>query len=179
MADDRDIIEQMSRNVEQGFRLLLSQYKESVYWHIRRMVVCHADAQDAAQETFIRIFRSFHQHDTKCSLRAWIFRIATNEALRLLGNRRGASMLSLDDAAADTLNVAADEYVDFGDTLAWRFQQAIIHLPAKQQLAFTLRYYDDMSYDEIAAVVGSTAASMKVSYNIAKDKIIKYMESHD
>ena len=88
-------------------------------------------------------------------------------------------MLSLDEATADIVNAKADEYFDDSDTLVARLQQAILHLPAKQQLAFNLRYYDELSYDEIAEVAGSTSASMKVSYNIAKGKIIKFMQSND
>ena len=179
MADDGFIIEKMAENMEQGFRILLAQYKEPVYWHIRRMVVNHEDAQDAAQETFVRVFRSFRQLDESSSLKAWVYRIATNEALRLLGKRHGDIVLSLDEATADIVNAKADEYFDGSDVIAARLQQAILHLPAKQQLAFNLRYYDELSYDEIAEVAGSTAASMKVSYNIAKEKIIKYMQSND
>ena len=143
------------------------------------MVVNHEDAQDAAQETFVRIFRSFHQLGETSSLKAWIYRIATNEALRLLGKSHGGIVLSLDEATADIVNAKADEYFDDSDTLVARLQQAILHLPAKQQLAFNLRYYDELSYDEIAEVAGSTSASMKVSYNIAKGKIIKFMQSND
>ena len=179
MADDAFIIETMKKNMEQGFRILLAQYKEPVYWHIRRMVVNHEDAQDATQETFVRVFKSFSQHNDKSYLKAWVYRIATNEALRLLGKRHGDMMLSLNEATADIVNAKADEYFDGSDALAARLQQAILHLPAKQQLAFNLRYYDELSYDEIAEVAGSTAASMKVSYNIAKEKIIKYMQSND
>ena len=179
MSDDAYIIEKMTENLEQGFRILLARYKEPIYWHIRRMVVNHEDAQDAAQETFVRIFRSFHQLGETSSLKAWIYRIATNEALRLLGKSHGGIVLSLDEATADIVNAKADEYFDDSDTLVARLQQAILHLPAKQQLAFNLRYYDELSYDEIAEVAGSTSASMKVSYNIAKGKIIKFMQSND
>ena len=179
MADDKGIIVAIRESPERGFRLLMASYKEPVYWHIRRLVVSHADAQDAAQETFVRIFRNFHQYNEANSFKAWIFRIATNEALRLLGKLKNSTMLSLDEVTADMLGTKADEYFDSSDAITMKLQQAILHLPAKQQLAFNLRYYDDMSYEEIAEVAGSTAASMKVSYNIAKEKIIAYMNNND
>ena len=179
MANDKEIIQAMRQDVEKGFRLLMASYKEPAYWHIRRLVVSHADAQDAAQETFMRVFRNFSQYNEENSFKAWIFRIATNEALRLLGRQKGDMMLSLDDVTADMLGTKTDEYFDSSDAITMKLQQAILHLPAKQQLAFNLRYYDEMSYEEIAEVAGSTAASMKVSYNIAKEKIIAYMNNND
>ena len=178
MANDKEIIQAMRQDVGKGFRLLMASYKEPVYWHIRRLVVSHADAQDAAQEAFVRVFRNFSQYNEKNSFKAWIFRIATNEALRLLGKLKNSTMLSLDEVTADMLSTKTDEHFDSSDAITMKLQQAILHLPAKQQLAFNLRYYDEMSYEEVAEVAGSTAASMKVSYNIAKEKIIAYMNNN-
>ena len=179
MTDDNHIITAIRENAEQGFRLLMTEYKEPVYWHIRRLVVSHADAQDATQEAFIRIFRSFSQYSGEGTFKGWIFRIATNEALRLLGRNQGKTTLSLDDNAAATLMMKADDYYDYSHVEAVRLQKAILALPAKQQLAFNLRYYNDLSYKEIAAVTDSTEATAKANYHFAKEKIIKYMNSND
>ena len=179
MTDDNQIISQIRENTEKGFRLLMAKYKEPVYWHIRRLVVIHTDAQDATQDTFLRIFRSFSQYSGEGSFRAWIFRIATNEALRLLGRNQGKATLSLDEAPLVALTMVADSYFDFGNTEAIKLQKAITALPAKQQLAFNLHYYDEMSYREIAEATGSTEATVKVNYHFAKEKIIKYMNSND
>lgn len=178
-VNDKDIIREMREDSERGFLLLMTSYKEPIYWHIRRLVVSHNDAQDAAQETFIRIFRSFGQYREENSFKAWLFRIATNEALRLLGKYKNATILSLDDVTADILSAKDDVYYNSSDVIATRLQKAILHLPAKQQLTFNLRYYDEMSYDEIAEVTGSTAASAKMNYHLAKEKIIKYMNNND
>ena len=179
IPNDKDIIYAMRKDPSKGFRLLMASYKEPVYWHIRRLVVSHDDAQDAAQESFVRVFRSFSQYREENSFRAWIFRIATNEALRLLGKQKHATILSLDDVTADMLSAKADAYFDSSDEIAARLQKAILHLPAKQQLAFNLRYYDELSYDEIAEVAGSSIASAKVNYHLAKEKIIEYMNRND
>lgn len=178
IQNDTDIVLALKENVRNGFRLLMARYKEAVYWHIRRLVVSHDDAQDAAQETFIRIFRSFPQFRGGCSLSAWVYRIATNEALRILERRRDG-WLSLDDPEAGTSSLMADEYVDYSDLESVKLQKAILSLPARQQLAFCLRYYDELEYDEIAAVTNSTVANVKANYHVAKEKIIRYMNSTD
>lgn len=177
-TDDQHIISIVRQDSEAGFRLLMAGYRESVYWHIRRLVVSHADAQDAVQDTFVRIFRSLGQLRQGHSLRGWIYRIATNEALRLISRRRVSSR-PLDELWSETDSMAADTYIDYSDLIAVRMQRAILSLPSRQQLAFNLRYYDEMSYDEIAMVVGSTAAAAKSNYYLAKEKIVEYMKKTD
>ena len=176
--DDEKIISQMACCPEDGFRLLMAKYKVPVYWYIRRLVVDHYDAEDVVQETCVRVFRSFEQFRGDCSLSSWIYRIATNEALRSL-SRSSERPYSLDDDTVHVDRVMADEYVDYSDAEAVKLQKAILSLPMKQQTAFTLRYYDEMSYDDIAAVINCSPASAKVNYHIAKEKIIEYMNLND
>lgn len=176
--DDKDIIRAIRNKSETGFRLLMQKYKQPVYWHIRRLVVAHDDAQDATQEAFIRIFRSFGKFRDARSFRAWIFRIATNEALRLIDSRK-QDKVSLEEDKNEANRIMADNYVDYSDLEAVKLQRAIQSLPTKQQAAFNLRYYDELSYEEIADATDSTAASVKTSFHIAKEKIIKYMSSND
>lgn len=174
MTEDSDILFSIKRNTETGFRMLMSIYREPVYWHIRRMVIHHADAQDATQETFIRVFRSISGFKGESSLKVWIYRIATNEAMRQMGKNHPGH-LSMDDVDSEVRLITEEEYVDYADAEAVKFQNAILSLPPKQQLAFNMRYYDEMDYDEIAKVIGSTMSSVKANYHIAKEKIIKYM----
>ncbi len=176
--DDRHIVEAIRSNPESGFRMLLTKYKEAIYWHIRRIVVRHDDAQDAAQETFVRTFRNFSKCAGADKLRGWIFRIATNEALRVLNKRRNEN-LSLDDDENTVGEPLTDSYFNDADKAATLLQKAILSLPTKQQLAFNLRYYDELSYDEISEVTGSSVAAAKMNYHIAKDKIVKYINSND
>lgn len=179
VSSDKEIINAIRKNPERGFHKLMSIYMQPVYWHIRRMVVIHADAEDAAQETFVRAFRSFNQFDEQNSLKAWIFRIATNEALRLLGKKGGKDTVSLDNASGIALSLKEDGWFDDGDALAARLQRAILSLPTKQQMTFNLRYYDDMSYAEIAEVTDSSEAAAKANYHVAKEKIIQFMKHND
>lgn len=178
MIDDKDIIRAVREKSEMGFRLLMQKYKQPIYWHIRRLVVAHADAQDATQETFVRIFRSFDKFKDESSFRGWIFRIATNEALRLIGSRK-QGQVSLEADGNGASRIMADNYVDYTDLEAVKLQRAILSLPTKQQAAFNLRYYDELSYDDIAEATGSTASAVKMNFHIAKEKIIKYMNSND
>lgn len=176
--NDKGIVDTLKQSPENGFRMLMTKYQEAVYWHIRRLVISHDDAQDASQETFVRIYRSFNQYRGDCSLRSWIYRIATNEALRLI-NKRRQEEVSLDSESTGISLIPADNYIDYDDKVAVKLQKAILSLPPKQQLAFNLRYYDDLSFEEIAKIADSTSTSIKASYHIAKEKIIKYMNSNE
>lgn len=177
---DKDILLAIQRNADKGFRLLMKKYGEPVYWHIRRLVVAHDDAQDASQETFVRIYRSLPLLKADGALSSWIYRIATNEALRMLSHDNGPRQLSLDHPDSRQADTAvADSYVDYGDLEAVKLQNAILSLPTKQQIVFNLRYYDELDYDEIAKIANSTPDSAKASYHVAKQKIIQYMDSQD
>lgn len=177
-ATDEAIIQAIRSDPEQGFRMLVGTYGKALYWHIRRLVVAHDDAEDAAQETLIRAFRSFGTYRADSSLSTWLYRIATREALRVI-ERRPAEKAILEEAAGSPGEPVAESYVDYSDLEAVRLQQAILSLPAKQQLAFNLRYYDEMGYEAIAEVIGSTAAAAKANYHVAKEKIIQYINTHD
>ena len=176
--NDNGIIDTLKESPERGFRMLMMKYQEPLYWHIRRLVVSHDDAQDAAQETFVRIYRSFDQYRGDCSFRSWIYRIATNEALRIISKRR-QEVVSLESAATGVQFIAGDNYIDYDDKVAVKLQKAILTLPPKQQLAFNLRYYDELAFDEIARIADSTPSSIKASYHVAKEKKVKYMNSND
>lgn len=177
-TNDKIILETLNKSPEAGFRMLMAKYREPIYWHIRRMVVSHDDAQDASQETFVRIFCSFEQYRGDGSFRSWMYRIATNEALRIIRSRRQEE-ISIESESTGVNLMLADSYIDYEDKVAVKLQKAILSLPPKQQLAFNLRYYDDLGFDEIAKVADSTATSIKTCYHIAKEKIIKYMNSND
>lgn len=176
MIKDKDIVRAIRENRERGFRLMMQKYKHPIYWHVRRLVVAHDDAQDATQEAFIRASRSFDKFRDDNSFRGWLFRIATNEALRLIEARR-QGQVSLEEDENGMNRMAADNYVDYTDLEAVKLQKAILSLPTKQQAAFNLRYYDELSYEEIAEAIASTASAAKANYHVAKEKIIKYMNS--
>lgn len=155
--------------------MLLNTYQEQIYWHIRRITVSHDDAQDALQETFVRVYAAIDKVDLEQSLTAWIYRIASNEALRQR-QRNSRATISLDEIPGEA-QATVDQYIDYSDLEAIKLQRAILALPYKQQLTFNLRYYDELDYDTIARITESTPSDAKANYHQAKEKIINYMNS--
>lgn len=176
---DKHILDTIEHNSEEGFRMLLKSYKEPIYWHIRRITVAHHDAEDALQETFMRVFRNIAKFKMEMSLAAWIFRIATNEAIRQCQKYKDFTFSLDDDEGTEANRIIADEYFDYSDLETVKLQKAILSLPPKQQLAFNLRYYDEFDYATIAQITDSTVTNVKANYHAAKEKIIRYMNSHD
>ena len=175
---DEDIVRMFhsGNGEEKAFRLLVGKYSERLYWHIRKIVIGHEDAEDVLQEVFIRIFRHIDQFREESSLSTWIYRIATNESLRLLNSRKEEGVVSAEDVQEELMSkLKASDYIDYENELAVKFQEAILSLPEKQRLVFNLRYYDELEYDEIARVLDSKVDTLKVNYHYAKEKIKEYI----
>ena len=171
-----DMIRETCRvDSERGFRMLGEKFQSSMYWHIRRMVVSHEDAEDVLQETFIKIFRHLGDFREESSLSTWIYRITTNECIRFL-NRRKDETVSDEEIQADLMNkLMASEYVDYDNAMEVKFQKAILTLPEKQRLVFNLRYYDELKYEEISRITDTKVETLKANYHFAKEKIKEYM----
>lgn len=156
---------------ERGFRQLMAQYRERLYWHIRRLVLVHEDADDVLQNTFIKIYRGVLQFEGKSKLYTWLYRIATNEALTHLQSKARHTTASLDDAASLAAGrLQADPWFD-GDALQVRLQAAIAQLPDKQRQVFHLRYYEEMPYEEMSALLDTSVGALKASFHHATRKI--------
>lgn len=162
---------------EEGFRMLMRQYGSRLYWHIRRIVVGHEDAEDVFQETCIRVLQAIRSFRGDASLQVWLYRIATNEALQHLRRhtRLFQSIDSLGSSLADTL--MAESSID-GNELEILFQKALLSLPTQQRIAFNMRYYDDLTYEQIAQVTGKHVSSLKTNYHYATLKIKNYIKQH-
>ncbi len=156
---------------EEGFRLLMKQYGESVYWHIRRIVVGHDDAEDVLQETAISIFRNLHQFAGEANkLRSWIYRIATNEAIMLL-RKHTHLFQSIDDLSPSLLETMTTENTVDMDKAEFLLQKKLLSLPTQQRIVFCMRYYDDLPYEEISRITGKKVSTLKANYHFAKTKI--------
>lgn len=176
--DDYQLLVLLRSEPESGFRQLYSQYAAPLYWHIRRLVVVHNDAEDALQETFLRVFRSLDNFKGEQFFKSWIYQIATNEALRII-SRRHPEQCALEEVEAEADALMETGYVDYSNLEAVRLQRAILSLPRKQQIVFNLRYYDELSYDEIATITDTNATSAKANYHYAKERIINYLKTHE
>jgi len=172
MINEEEIYGLYQKNKEQGFRMLMNAYQESLYFFIRRMVVVHADAEDVMQEVFLRVFRNIGSFRRECSLKTWIYKIATNECVRFLNHQKELEVAFPDEWSSDLLTT---EYIDYENELAVNFQKAVLTLPEKQRVVFNLRYYDDLEYSEISRITNIKVENLKVDYHYAKEKIKKYM----
>lgn len=161
-----------------GFRRLMQLYGEKLYWHIRRIVVGHDDAEDVLQETCIKILAHIKTFRGEGKLSTWVYSIATNEALHHL--RRQTRLFQSIDALRPTLTakLVAEATVD-ADAVEVLFQKALLTLPTQQRIAFNMRYYDEMGYEEIAAVTGKSIGTLKTNYHYATEKIKKYIKKFD
>ncbi len=168
---DTTIMEKMRTNPNEGMKLLMDEYQEKLYWHVRRLVVYEDDTEDLLQEIFIKIYLKFRSFKGNSSLFSWVYRLATNEALSFLRKKK-RNGLPLDQARLQ----AADSFFEFGDKEAVALQESIHALPAKQQTVFNLRYYDDLSFKQIAEITNTSVNAAKANYCFAKQKIVDRMK---
>ena len=176
MINENEIVELCNKDLAKGFKLLMDRFQKPIYYYVRRLLVAHEDAQDALQETFIKVFRNWEKFRGQSSLSTWIYKIATNESLRLLENRKKSENVDMEGDDGNLMGkLMASEYVDYENEMVVKFQAALLTLPEKQRLVFNLRYYDELEYEEIAEILDSKVATLKVNYHYAKEKIKEYI----
>lgn len=163
---------------EKAFTAIIKKYQEKLYWHIRRMVVGHDDADDVLQNVFIRVWKGLENFREDSQLYTWLYRIATNESLSYLEQQKKRTSVSLGDEDGGLENkIKADEHFD-SNKLEWKLQLAIQQLPEKQRLVFNLRYYDEMPYEQMSKVLETSEGALKASYHHAVKKIEDYIKNH-
>ena len=168
---DTSVADLLKTDSAKGFRLLVESYSKRLYWHIRRLVVLHEDADDALQNTFMNAWRNINSFRNDSSLYTWLYTIATNEALAIINKRKK----NASNPGEDILSLLADSeegsrWFD-GDEAQIRLQNAIIRLPEKQRIVFNLRYYEEMPYEDMSRVLGTSVGALKASYHHAVKKI--------
>ncbi len=168
-------------NVEtqnKAFEKLLSLYQKPLYNHIRTLVLDHDDADDVLQNTFIKVFRHLKDFKGESKLFSWMYRIATNESLTFLNKKAKANKVSIETIQERSIaNLKSDAYFD-GDAIQLQLQKAIAGLPKKQQLVFKMKYFQELKYEEISAVLGTSVGGLKASYHLAVKKIETFFESN-
>lgn len=162
---------------EQAFVELLNLYKERLYWHVRKIVITHDDADDVLQNTFIKVFKSIHNFKRESKLYSWMYRIATNEAITHLNKQAKHKSISSEEYKNYAINnLQSDVYFE-GDEIQLKLQKAISTLPEKQQLVFNMKYFDDIKYKDMAQILDTSEGALKASYHIAVKKIEAYLTS--
>ena len=160
---------------EQAFRTLMSQYKERLYWHIRKIVISHDDADDVLQNTFIKVYRNINNFKAESKLYSWMYRIATNESITFINKRAKQNNVDVSEIQYKLVeSLEADVYFD-GDEMQLQLQKAIAILPQKQQLVFNMKYFDNMKYKDMSEVLETSVGALKASYHHAVKKIENFL----
>lgn len=177
MQEEQEFIQQLldPKTQNAAFQKLLSETQRPLYNHIRNMVFDHDDANDVLQNTFIKIFRHIGGFKGESKLFSWMYRIATNEALSFIGQRaKRGGITNLEQQAILVDNLKTDTWFD-GDAIQLKLQKAVSLLPEKQQLVFKMKYFEEMKYEEMSDVLGTSVGALKASYHHAVKKIEHYM----
>jgi RNA polymerase sigma-70 factor, ECF subfamily len=172
---DNDIFDLLEIDLNKGFRLVVERYSTRLYWHIRRLVILHEDADDALQNTFVNAWQNISGFRSESSLYTWLYAIATNESLALINRRARNSAVSLDDLGSFFANsIEGNTWFD-GDEAQIKLQNAILQLPEKQRIVFNLKYFDEMTYEDMSKVLKTSVGALKASYHHAVKKIENFL----
>ena len=164
---------------EIAFEKLLVNYKEKLYWHIRKIVIDHEDADDVLQNTFIKVFENIKKFKGNSTIYTWMYKIATNEALNLLSKKSRQLGISNEDWIENkTAQLESDIYFD-GDAIQIQLQRAIATLPHKQQLVFNMKYFENHTYENLSEILDTSVGGLKSSYHIAVKKITEYIKTNE
>ena len=176
--EDQDILTLFSsKGKEQiAFSHLVKKYQEQIYWHIRKMVINHEDADDVTQNTFIKIWKGLPKFKKESNLFTWMYRIATNETLNFIQSNKKKVAQSIDDIQVESQN---NGIFFSGDEIEAKLYKALGTLPEKQRVVFNMKYFEELKYTEIAEILGGTVGSLKASYHHAQKKIEAYLMRND
>ncbi|WP_449421285.1 RNA polymerase sigma factor [Pedobacter puniceum] len=179
--EDSEILEKFNnpQTQELGFKLLLNKYQQKIYWHIRRIVIEHEDADDVVQDVFIKVWKNLESFRQDSQLYTWLYRIATNESITFLNKKKtkfNSSFEELSEKLSESLN---DDNYFTGDQIQKKLQKALLTLPEKQRLVFNMKYYDDLKFQEISDILGTSVGALKASYHLAVKKIEQFLLASD
>src|SRR6187551_3464754 len=180
VPDDKELLELFRdpASKEKAYTSIVRKYQEKLYWHIRRIVVDHDDTNDVLQNVFIKVWKGLENFREDAKLYTWLYRIASNESLTFLEQQKKRQSVSFDDVQGGlSERLKADKDFD-PSKIEWKLQLAIQQLPEKQRLVFTLRYYDEMPYEEMSRVLETSEGALKASYHHAVKKIEDYIKNH-
>ena len=158
-----------------GFNMLVRAYQQKVYWLVRKMVIDHDDADDLTQEAFIKIHKAIDSFREDSQLYTWIYRIATNECLTFLNKKKRRFFLRLEDVSKELSSKIDSAPYLTGDDIQKKLQKALLTLPDKQRLVFNMKYYDDLTYEDISQITNTSVGALKASYHHAVKKIENYL----
>lgn len=162
----------------EGYSILVKTYQQRIYWHIRRIVIDHDDANDIVQDVFIKVWKNLDNFREDSKIYTWLYRIATNECITFINRKKLRSIVSLDDLGEKLAEGLTQSVYFDGNKLELKLQQAILTLPTKQRIVFNMKYFDAMKYEDMSKVLGTSEGALKASYHHAVKKIEKYFNEH-
>jgi RNA polymerase sigma factor (sigma-70 family) len=181
---DSELLKFYQTDKQGAFTQLIKKYQQKIYWHIRKMVIDHDDADDLVQETFIKVWQGLANFRGDSQLFTWIYRIATNECLSHLQRKKRHNHVPLENSddenslnLIDTLESSIDSGYISGEEIQLKLQKALLQLPDKQRLVFNMKYYDDLKYEEISEITGTSVGALKASYHLAVKKIEEQLKA--
>ena len=179
--EDNEIIElfKLKNKKEEAFRLLVDKYKEKLYWHIRKMVLNHEDTNDILQNTFVKIWQGLKEFRYESGLYTWMYRIATNESINFLNEKKRKVYGNSGEITEALENMLESDIYFSGDEIQKELQKAILKLTDRQRLIFNMKYFDDMPYEDIAAILEVAVGTLKATYHNAVKKIEENMRIID
>jgi len=163
---------------EKAFQLLVGQYQERLYWHIRKIVIDHDDTDDVLQNTFVKVWKNLGNFREESALFTWLYRIATNESLTFVNSKKRRNLNFSDDTSYLMETFESDTYFE-GDELQKKLQKAILTLPEKQRLVFNMKYFDDIKYNDMSEILNTSVGALKASFHHAVKKIEDYLTQMD
>ena len=177
-SKDNEIIELFgqSNQKEKAFNTLVNLYKERLYWHIRKMVIDHDDTDDILQNVFVKVWKSLDSFREESSLFTWLYRIATNECITFLNKKRKRFFIPIHDVESELIAKLDTQNVETGDEMELKLQKAILKLPQKQRIVFNMKYFEEMKYEEMSEILGTSVGALKASYHHAVKKIEQYVQ---
>lgn len=181
MVDEKELVTALQTEdaKEAAFRDLVSQYKERLYWQIRHMVLDHDDADDVLQNTFIKIFRNINSFKGESKLHTWMYRIAANESITFLNKKAKRNNVSIDSVKDNAIRKLESDVYFEGDEIQLQFQKAIATLPERQRLIFTMKYFEEHTFEELSKILETTTGGLKSSYHIAVKKITEFIKTNE
>ena len=181
MTDETVLIEQLInvQTREKAFKELISLYKERLYWHVRKIVISHDDADDVLQNTFIKIYKNIGKFKQESKLFSWMYRIATNEAITFINKRNKERKVEISEVQEHLVSTLESDIYFSGEEIQAILQKAIASLPQKQQLVFNMKYFDNIKYTQISEILGTSVGALKASYFHAVKKIESYIKKQN
>jgi RNA polymerase sigma-70 factor (ECF subfamily) len=179
LTDEIPLVKQLqnSKTRDKAFHILIAQYKERLYWHIRKIVLVHDDADDVLQNTFVKIFKNIEKFNGQSKLYSWMYRIASNEAITFINKRAKEKKVDISDYHEQLASTLESDVYFSGDEIQIILQKAIATLPQKQQLVFNMKYFEELKYSQISEILETSVGALKASYFHAVKKIEKYIKT--